>query len=643
MGYITFNGISEDAYSLTIKNITRSVLPPINNRFVPINSNDGSFFFGANLGNRIIQIEFQLCSTDKQDLMVQISPISSWLFPVDRQPKELIISDDPDYKYYAQVDGSTDINELFSHSTFVVTFVCTDPYKYKVTSESVPVSFYVRNTDALDGSLEDVMPGFPRYGYGGLMSESFCRNEINNSIFANTTANVPQLWNIKSGGDTGSIITENGVVSLTSPTTWATTTSYYGIVETSGLQHLANDSTARWSVGVWFKTTGNAKFRIRVDALNSSYVALTSKFSPTQASTNWTYYKFEYQNITSQFVLGIGFELYADGGTGNSGTVQFKLPNFEQYDYYGTIGAPMVHESLKNELAPTAPYTNKTNGDADILVIPNDGYLDTSSHTFGIGLTTKNFFKYNDTQSLVLNRNYLTLYQDASNYLYIWMDSTTQDYYFRYVLAGTAYEDNLAINFDRLQEVKLYLMRDSSGMKLKGYWNSTTYDSGYTSLPVADFNPTIMYVGSDESLVLQPNAVLYDLFFDSTPDATAYFTGTPAPDYKFLNGNKISANVASFDAPQSPKITLTFTADVTNIKVIEEVSGGYISVLHNFLSGDVLIIDTNARTITKNGSSIITSLDFVNSRWFTLSPDGYSLLIDTLNATSLTEIVERKL
>lgn len=138
MGYITFNGIGEDTYSLSIKNIVRSVAPPVINRLATLGNSDGSIYYGASLGNRQIVITFQMTQEmSKTELHTLIPSISAWLFPYDRVAKALTISDEAGIRYYAQVDGSTDINELFVYGEFAVTFVCTDPYKYATSPSTI--------------------------------------------------------------------------------------------------------------------------------------------------------------------------------------------------------------------------------------------------------------------------------------------------------------------------------------------------------------------------------------------------------------------------------------------------------------------------------------------------------------------------
>ena len=56
---IEFNGIKETSFGLTVKNITKTVLPPIENRKIRKTASDGSHEFGSFFGDRLIQITFQ--------------------------------------------------------------------------------------------------------------------------------------------------------------------------------------------------------------------------------------------------------------------------------------------------------------------------------------------------------------------------------------------------------------------------------------------------------------------------------------------------------------------------------------------------------------------------------------------------------
>ncbi len=62
------------------------------------------------------------------DLQKTKEDMAKWL--VNKEAKELIFKDEPDRVYYAVVDGSLDLDELFKVGIGTITFLCPDPHKY---------------------------------------------------------------------------------------------------------------------------------------------------------------------------------------------------------------------------------------------------------------------------------------------------------------------------------------------------------------------------------------------------------------------------------------------------------------------------------------------------------------------------------
>lgn len=134
---IEFNGITELSFGLTVKNIRKTVLPPIENRFVRKVASDGSFDFGSFFGNRVIEITFQdKTSITRKELYENMVLIAQWLYPPDKETKKLEILDDccscgeNDLFYMAKVDGQTNLEEILEYGFFTAIFVAPDPFKF---------------------------------------------------------------------------------------------------------------------------------------------------------------------------------------------------------------------------------------------------------------------------------------------------------------------------------------------------------------------------------------------------------------------------------------------------------------------------------------------------------------------------------
>lgn len=115
---------------LKIKDISRSVLAPVQNRFLQQNNTDRIYDFGSNFGANVINITFHVKGqTTKIGLQNILRAAAAWLFPLDKQAKKLELDQDGGLYYMAKVDGSTDLTEILSYGYFTVSFICLIPYK----------------------------------------------------------------------------------------------------------------------------------------------------------------------------------------------------------------------------------------------------------------------------------------------------------------------------------------------------------------------------------------------------------------------------------------------------------------------------------------------------------------------------------
>lgn len=134
---IRFNGITETSFGLTVKNISKTVLPPIENRLIRKTASDGSFEFGSFFGDRLIEITFQdKKSQTRKELYNNMLSIAQWLYPSDKASKQLYIEDgccecgENELYYMAKLDGETDLEEILNYGSFTALFICPDPFKF---------------------------------------------------------------------------------------------------------------------------------------------------------------------------------------------------------------------------------------------------------------------------------------------------------------------------------------------------------------------------------------------------------------------------------------------------------------------------------------------------------------------------------
>ena len=134
---ITFNGVTETSFGLTVKNLRKTVLPPIENRIIRKTASDGSFEFGSFFGNRVIEITFQdKKSTTRKELYRNMLQIAKWLYPSDKASKQLYITDggcecgEDGLYYMAKLDANTNLEEILNYGSFTAQFMCYDPFKF---------------------------------------------------------------------------------------------------------------------------------------------------------------------------------------------------------------------------------------------------------------------------------------------------------------------------------------------------------------------------------------------------------------------------------------------------------------------------------------------------------------------------------
>jgi predicted phage tail component-like protein len=129
----TYKGISSQG-KLKVVKVTRSILPPSQNKFLEMDGKPGALFLSKKHGIKKIEVEVAIISGT---LRGDIRDIADWL-DAD-QPSEFTASDEPDLLDYAILDGDTDVDEIYEAGFGTITFLCPDPYsrRWEVTESLV--------------------------------------------------------------------------------------------------------------------------------------------------------------------------------------------------------------------------------------------------------------------------------------------------------------------------------------------------------------------------------------------------------------------------------------------------------------------------------------------------------------------------
>lgn len=121
---VTFNDYKLNDYC-TVLNIKRSLLPERSNFSKQIPTMNGSHFTGFKYLERTITVEVAIIANTRESYINQVSNLANILDV--KRPAELIISDEPYKKYYAVLDGSTDLTKKYQTGTVELTFICHNP------------------------------------------------------------------------------------------------------------------------------------------------------------------------------------------------------------------------------------------------------------------------------------------------------------------------------------------------------------------------------------------------------------------------------------------------------------------------------------------------------------------------------------
>lgn len=124
---VKFNGVNVHDYC-SVLGIKRELLPTRSNSFLEIPNMNGSYYTGYRYGERIIELEIAIVSTDKQDYMQKVRKLAE-IFAV-KKPCKLILGDEPNIYYYAVPNDSTTLEKSFRTAKTSIILFCNDPIGY---------------------------------------------------------------------------------------------------------------------------------------------------------------------------------------------------------------------------------------------------------------------------------------------------------------------------------------------------------------------------------------------------------------------------------------------------------------------------------------------------------------------------------
>jgi predicted phage tail component-like protein len=124
-----FDNVHSANFDLVVKTF-KPIRAPIKNRFINIPNFDGAHYEGGNLDILYIPAEISFITKSSLDMHYLKRQIAYWLRPRE-SPVPLIFDEDPTITYFAILDGTADLDRLFSKvGKSTITFACPDPYGF---------------------------------------------------------------------------------------------------------------------------------------------------------------------------------------------------------------------------------------------------------------------------------------------------------------------------------------------------------------------------------------------------------------------------------------------------------------------------------------------------------------------------------
>jgi predicted phage tail component-like protein len=124
---LSFNGITKP-YLKVLKIIDDPSWAPVEREFLEINGKPGAILTKTKTKPRPKGVEVLIESENITDYEILREDLAAWL--VTDNPKELVISNEPDRTYFAVVDGLFDPEKIVRFGKGIINFICPDPYKY---------------------------------------------------------------------------------------------------------------------------------------------------------------------------------------------------------------------------------------------------------------------------------------------------------------------------------------------------------------------------------------------------------------------------------------------------------------------------------------------------------------------------------
>lgn len=627
--HFIYNGKLSNELGLEIKDISRDILPPIQNNLLSIPNKDGAHLLRSDLGVRKISFTVYLTGTNEETIQEKIRTIASWLNP-SQGLKDLIISDEPNKQFKAILDGSTSLTEFIKFRETIITFLIPNPYSESTDTKINPLSYadFSRNSIAnyLDKSIfrlvEDVAINTPRYlpsnfknkrtgeETKGILTEGMTENLLTDT--QSTGEDTTELSGLENFGSTVNQIVQGtkAVVSTNSTTTLKT----LGI-DTSPIKATI-EPNIDYCFSVYTQVNGaTLNGRMEITWIDSSGIEISSTIKDIQVTG---------EDGKRYFITG--------KSPSNAVSCYVSIFVFEASQYYSLWWDAA---QLEKGTTPSEWIKGKTIRNREIVTVEKSAintekgtiemiYSNTSNPDFYGGLF--DIGRYQERRMALFHgpsftnglkrfqftlENNLSSGVDKISSVTIDLPSETilnQDYYIStsWNLTGNVSTGYIKLSiYDKTNDIKYsnIVYTDLSKLDLSSYSSlylmSLNLSNSNQNGILKDFKLSEVAL-TDEEISLSIENVKNNYLLEYTPKKTIGKIN--------FNENLLTSFASGGTYKSFPIIKIKSSGSFSNLTLTHLNSGQFIEILDDFINGDIIEIDFEIRQIRKNGNNLMNKL-----------------------------------
>lgn len=598
MGF-TYKGIHSSTY-FGIKEDTTGILPPIDTVIQDNPARLGGIYVSSSFGPKTHEFEIILNkAASAGDIPATKRNIAAWLRP-DTGPGPLVLDDEPDKTYTAILDGDTELQTILKYGFGSIRFVSPSPVA--LSSETTndaqkSLALFKRNGVAYDAAGERKLIDVARYQtarFGqGILIEEAKTNLLPDSDFSTGLAGIDAL----------------GAVLIVDNAGRRPGTRALQMNDTTELE----ENHARWTVPV----TAGTRYTFSAYAM---MLMGTQQLIIDWLDANGNRLYLEMLDVSNTSWQRVSFSRWAPEGVANARLwIYSDLANI----------ANGLYCDLQFEVGSLSSWTLTERAAERLTIDVTDILLGESQGTIMFVANVGEFSRW----------HYLIDSNGANRHLVAIDSGRTMHIFFNDV---SMFEiPNVPIGPQRIaytwngQTARVFI----NGVQQAQY----TYD-----WPISFADVSTLWIGSNKNTAEHWNGYIDDLVISprawtqseiaAQTNATA---NVQAGDYKFSfdntltytsgeSGFNVSGNIEAL-----PIITVEITKQINTLQLDHLQTGRFVRIDRPLGIGDVLIIDSEKRTVKINGIVDMRNLNLF-SQFFDFPPGINQVVIspgDSVNAT----------